>query len=311
MSMAGIGASEMKALLEGLNSLHDGERALARIILAGPAAVPFLSDFLMHSPPSSVYQPRRWAVEGLGALGAKGALIDYLAAGHEIADPVVRAGEEAVQNAAARELARWLEDDVFELLTALAQRRLTPGLIETLGAFEREESIPVLDRALQDDLARAAAESALRRMGNRASSALALSAITPLPSAVAETASSVLRRISATRLLIEIGAKEEDWPALEQLLGESDPRLVMAAGLLALRMSRSGFAAVGRAILRILPHAPWDVRLEAGDVLAELMPELRSKIEAEIEERRQSPAAAFDPVLPVLLHAVRSASASR
>src|SRR5579885_3446288 len=104
-----------------------------------------------------------------------------------IADPVARFGEEAVESAAARELAAWRTESVFRLLLDLAHERFRVGLIEALGEFRRTEAIPVFDRALEDDYYRSAAEQALRRLGPAARPALVLSAVTPLPNAVAES----------------------------------------------------------------------------------------------------------------------------
>jgi hypothetical protein len=296
-------------MIEELNSLHDGERALVRIIAAGPAAIPFLKEFLLFGRPSGVYQPRRWAVEALAALGAKEALMEYLAAEREISDPVVRLGEEAVENAAARALAGWGTDEVFDLLTRLASHRLAPGFIDALGTFRRAESIPIFDRALEDDLAREPAEKAFRELGKRAADALSLSARTLLPSARDERPSSLLRRTSAVGLLLDVGARASDWPELEPLLQETDPHLVLRVAQLAVRIApRPSQIAAGRAVLRILPDATWDVRMEAAEMLPEFMPELHQQIETEIARRSHSPSAAYDRCLPVLMRALRLAA---
>ena len=78
---------------------------------------------------------------------------------------MVQHGEEAVRNTAARLIVRWKTDDVFELLQSLAQRRILSGIITALGSFRRKESLPILERALEGDVARSAAAETLTEFG--------------------------------------------------------------------------------------------------------------------------------------------------
>ena len=96
---------ELPALVDQLNSLQDLDLTVARLIARGRAAVPLLERFLMQGKPSVVYQPRRAAVEVLGALGAMDVLVRYLTVQKDIADPATRSAEQAVEDAAALEAA--------------------------------------------------------------------------------------------------------------------------------------------------------------------------------------------------------------
>ncbi|MGB7729188.1 MAG: hypothetical protein WBL50_14235 [Candidatus Acidiferrum sp.] len=60
-------------------------------------------------------------MEALAELGAKDVLMESLAQKRAIAVAVVRFGEEAVENTAARELARWRTEEVFQFLMSLAR----------------------------------------------------------------------------------------------------------------------------------------------------------------------------------------------
>ncbi|MCC6362257.1 MAG: hypothetical protein IT165_01965 [Bryobacterales bacterium] len=77
-------------LVDGLNSLLDGESAVSALIACGPAAIDPLRRFLLEGQPSGVYQPRRWAVDALAGLGAKDILLEAItkagfAPGREVA----------------------------------------------------------------------------------------------------------------------------------------------------------------------------------------------------------------------------------
>jgi HEAT repeat protein len=124
---------EIRRAIEELNSLLDGERAVSKLIALGEAAKPALREFLLKGKPRGIYQPRRWAVEALAGLGAKDALLEYLRMSKRIADPVVRMGEEAVENEAARQLGAWRTGEVFEALLDVARERRRAGVLEALG----------------------------------------------------------------------------------------------------------------------------------------------------------------------------------
>jgi hypothetical protein len=125
--------AEIARLVQNLNSLEEGERTVAKLMAYGRLAIEPLRLFLFEGKPSVIYQPRRWAVEALAAIGAKEVLIDYLKWKKEIPDPAVRFGEEPVENAAARALAAWRTDEVFETLLDVSRRRSQLGFVEALG----------------------------------------------------------------------------------------------------------------------------------------------------------------------------------
>ena len=136
--------SEAERLTAALNSLLEGEIAKAALIALGPAAIPALRRFLLEGRPGTVYQPRRWAVEALGALGAREVLMEYLSL-PRAPDPQIEFAEEAVRNAAIREFLRWPDAATVSFL--LAKRMMLPALVEVFGQLRVLEAIPYLDRA--------------------------------------------------------------------------------------------------------------------------------------------------------------------
>ena len=145
---------EIQGLVESLNSLHEGELGVAMLVACGERAIPPLRKFLVHGKPSGVFIPRQRAVHALAELGAKHVLLEYLDFEKDIADPVAAYGEEGVRNTAARALAAWHTDDIYEGLLKVLRKRRLPGLIETLGEFERSEAIPDLVARPKKPLAR-------------------------------------------------------------------------------------------------------------------------------------------------------------
>jgi len=141
----------------GRRSREGGDRAVFELVSRGRRAIPPLRPFLLEGKPSRIYQPRCWTVEVLAMLGVKDVLAEYLLAKEKIVDPVVEFEEEAVQDAAARELARWRTREVFAVLVERARRRITPGVVEALKRFARPEIIPYLDKALEDNFCQEAA----------------------------------------------------------------------------------------------------------------------------------------------------------
>ena len=282
--------NDIDRLVEGLNSLHDGERALAQLIAIGSPAVESLKNFLFHGKPSVVYQPRRWAVEALGALKAKDVLLDYLRWKKDIPDPATRFAEQSVENAAARELAAWRTDDVLRALLDIALPHPQAGIIDALGEFGRMEALSYFIRALEDDVCRILAENALRKMGQRAEVALACAARTPLPSQEEERPSSVRRRISALELLASMKPDPDVWPVLCPLLKENEPAIVTAVSKIAasVGITEDRMTAVTR-LLEVLPHVDWYLQSEIHDCLVSLHPEAKNSIDREIVKRSALP----------------------
>lgn len=291
-------------LVQRLNYLPDGDQTMAQIIACGPIAIPALKRFLFLGRPSVVYQPRRWAVEALAGLGAKDALLEYLTSKKNITDPAVRMGEEAVENAAARELAKWRTQDVRDALLGFAFLPPRTGIVEALGQFECPEAIPYFVHALEDDVCAAAAEQALRTLGRQAESALIAAARIPLPLPDEERPSSRRRRAKALELLAELQPSPKSWPLLKPLLAEEDAGIVTAASKIAAMLGNDEekTAAVDR-LLAVLPTADWFLRDEVQNCLLSLYKEGAARMDQEIAIRNALPEAErlADPLLRTLL----------
>jgi hypothetical protein len=262
----------------------------------------------MEGRPSGVYQPRRMAVEALAGLEARDALLEYLRSDRPIPDAVARMGEEAVQNAAAAALKQWPSDEVYEVLIGILQRRPLPGAVETLGELGRTEAAPYIIAALEDDVCRATAEEALRKMGGAAASELILAALDPRPDREWESPSSLLRRSSAARLLAETGVSQEAWTRLKPLLNESAPAILIAAARMARRAgAKADEEVIAVRLVAAISEADWYFRDEIGDVLVEIYDSARPIIEREIARRYNQPLEkrVFDPVLRTLLRVRR------
>ena len=201
--------AQVHRLVEQLEDLHRGHRAAEQLVACGEGAVEPLRDYLINGRPSHIFQPRQWAVQALARLGAWPVLLEYLGLPKDIADPVTRFGEEAVENTAARALADRQTEEVFQVLYRLAGQRLLPGVIEALGAFRRPETVALFITALGDDLCRAAAEQSLRRIGTAALPALRAAARRGKGSRGRETPTETLRRKSAARLLSELDRRQK------------------------------------------------------------------------------------------------------
>jgi len=219
-----------KALAD-LRALAHTDRGVLEAIACGAVAVPPLRALLFAPEPSGLFAPRCAAVEALAALGAEDALIDFLAAPHQIADPVARVGTEAVLDHAARVLMRSEDPRLPALLRHLAETRLLPGAIEWLGAHGRIEALPCLIHSLGDDVAFPSAISALHGLGAVAIPALWRAALDPLPDRDHETDTSRRRRRAALAVLRDIGADAGAAPAgaLQRLADDCDPGISTAA----------------------------------------------------------------------------------
>ncbi|HTX37913.1 MAG TPA: hypothetical protein VME43_22945 [Bryobacteraceae bacterium] len=295
---------EASRLVACLQSLMEGESAVAELAACGPRAIPPLREFLLAGRVASVPQPRMWAVDALALLGAREVLIEYLQSSVSAADPQLQFAEDAVRNTAGRRLSAWRDDQTFEILLTVARRRQLPGVIETLAGFGRVEAMPCLDRALEDDLCRGAAEDGFRKLGPAARGALLVSAATPLPLGGEETPSSLCRRRSVLGLLAEIGVEPENWPELRPLLEERDPEMLTRLAQIAATVADAeGRARAARALVGALEGLPWFVRKDAEAALVALAPESRAPIQAEVARRSAKPplVRAGDEVLRMLL----------
>lgn len=227
--------STLDEALADLRALAHTDRGVLEAIACGAVAVSPLRALLFAPEPSGLFVPRCAAVEALAALGAEDVLIDFLAASHQIADPVSRVGTEAVMDCAARALTPSENPRLPALLRHLAETRLLPGAIEWLGAHGRIEALPCLIRALGDDVAFPSAIMALHSLGAGALPALWHAALDPSPDRDHETDTSRRRRRAALAVLRDIGADADadggaaPAGALQRLADDRDSGISTAA----------------------------------------------------------------------------------
>lgn len=302
--------AEITKLIDGLNSLHEGDRAVDLLVTCGEMAIPHIRKYLMEGQPSHIYQPRQRAISALARLSAKDILIEYLCTAKDISDPEVLFGEEAVENTAARALVRWQTDDVFEILLRIAYTRTLPGVIEALGSFRRQELIPLFIEALMDDVARTAAENALKSMGEIAKPALIEAARIPNPPDDYESPSNLLRRRSAMRILAALTVTVAEWRKLKELLGDCDPEVSITAARIALDAAnsedRSKFV---RTMIGKIPYVSWYVQTEIENCFVKHYDVVQAEIADQITQHRMQTekAQASDRVLQIVLNVRRRA----
>lgn len=258
----------IESAISRLRSLHDGDRGVVEVLACGAQAIPALRKLLFEREPSGLYGARCRAVEALAALGACGVLIEFLETERRGADPTEQLGEDAVINAAALALARAHDRRAFNLLLRLARRPALSGIIGALGAFQRVEAIPALIAALEEDASRLTAESALKRLGRSARTALVQAANLRLPSGLHESESSVRRRRSALTLLCDIGIKRGDWTALRRLVHDNDARVAVQACKICLEAASAEERQGGASrLIALLAQADWMLREEIETTL--------------------------------------------
>lgn len=298
-------SEEILKFIEGLNHLHEGDRFVDLLVAHGQTAIPFLRNFLMEGKPSHIYQPRQRAVNALAGLGAKDVLIEYLCLSKNIENPVTRFGEEAVENTAARLLAVWQTDDVFDVLSRIARTRLLPGVIEALSLFRKPESIPVFITALTDDFSRNAAENALKLLGAEAKPALMKVLKTHHDRNKAQNPSRLLQRRSIMRILSHLPVSGRDWPVIQKMLHHDDPEIATLAASLALKMvHREHKQTIIKKLIEKIPFADWNMDIEIEDCLFKHYDVARKEIEEQISTRkmRSLKEQSSDRVLQILLN---------
>lgn len=272
------GPLSLSKLITGLHSLIDGPTYLGQLIAYGPSAIPALSDLLLRGKPSSVYQPRQLVVEALGALGGFDVLLSYLRHPVGIPSAIVRHGEEAVQNGAARELAACLSEEVYGVLRDCLRKHPLPGIIETIGLFHRSETAHHLIDCLEDDVCRSAAVEALGGFGDSVRELLVESATMrnpPLPEF--ESPSSIRRRRCCARLLERLQVTEQEVNRLTPILCDNDPDLVVAIAHVHVQSPRfANFASVLFHLNRVKSKAEWWLRDELAAFAAEMEAKLSS-----------------------------------
>lgn len=296
---------EIEWLVRDLESLLEGSLSAAALVGCGPRAIAPLRSFLLEGRPRGIYQPRQLAVETLGQLGAKDVLIEYLSRPVAIEDAVVRHGEDAVRSTAARELARWHTDDVFECLTRLGMDHLLPGIVDALATFRRTEAMPYFLWALGDGVCRSHAAEAIRGLDAAGRPFLVEAAGKRNPSAEEEIPSSLQRRRWALRILSELKIPEESWVALRDLLDEDDPEIVITTARIGLEVAPmpDRWRAIHR-LIEMLPRADSFVCSEARAALADHFDIAQEAVEDEIARRMKvdRKEQALDVVLRLLVN---------
>jgi HEAT repeat protein len=279
-----LSETEIERLIATLDSVSEGELGIVLLVACGEQAVPPLRSFLLCGAPKSVYVGRQRAVRALGQLGAVSALIEYLTTEKHISDPMLRYSEEAVENSAARELGRWKTEVVFHILLEIVSLRPLRGAVEAIGTFERKEAVPALIWHLEDDVARPAAEDALRLLRGVAIEELINAVRSPEPSGTRELPSSLLRRRSALKVLSAGILSLSEWGQLQFLLYDRDSLLsVRAAGIALAHGDQFDMDLPIRILVCQLGNSDWGVVAEAEQILLENYHRARLAIEAAIK----------------------------
>ncbi len=305
-----LSMNDIEALVQSLNSLDEGELGIDMLVACGDSTIGPLRRFLLEGHPRSIFVPRQRAVRALAQLGAKDVLLEYLLSDREISDPAVAHGEEAVRNTAARALAAWQTEDVYQALRRMLRSRLT-GVIEALGEFRRPEVVPELVATLEDDFCRSFAEDALRKVGELAHHALIDAARTPDPSGVNELPGSQRRRRCALRLLEPLHLDADDWRLLAVLLYDRDREIRARTSAIALRVGDEPDKKVAaKRLIEALPTADWLLQGEIEEWLTKSIDFALPAINEEIDRRLRAPAQvqAKDDILRLLVGVRRAAS---
>ena len=278
---------EISSLVQGLESLPSGDLTVSLLVGCGQRAVEPLREYLLHGQPRGIFQPRQRAVEALAELGAKDVLVEYLSQKRHIPDFEVRFGEEAVENTAARALAKWLTDDVFQFLCELALGRKLNGVTETLGKFERLEAAPLLIEALGDDVCNPTAQEGLRRIADGVKPLLLQAARRANPEY--EKPSERQRRRSVVRILSELSLTAEDWERLRPLLDDEDRTIARTVAQVAVNVAPAEERdRAARFLIHSLQWAPWFEQLQIQECLRRNYAPLASVMDEERKLRLET-----------------------
>lgn len=266
--LAQLSTARVRQLVEGLNSLMEGESAAAMLVACGARAIPFVSDFLIHGRPASVSEPRRRAVRVLADLEAVNELVRYLELEKNITDPVLKLSEESVESLAAELLARWPTEEVFRALLGLSQRRKLIGLCAAFGKLRRPEAIPVLIRDLGDGVCSRPAEDALLQIGRIAIPELISAALNRQLKGETEIPSNLQRRRSALRVLLSMGLRQGDWAVIRSLSHADDPEIRAYACIIGLASaSEAERNLLASQMLTVVQSVNWFIQSEIQETL--------------------------------------------
>lgn len=275
-----LSMEHLRHLVEGLNSLTEGESAATMLVSSGVRVIPLVAEFLIRGRPVSVPEPRRRAVRVLADLGAVDDLIRYLEWDKRIADPVLRFSEESVESLAAELLARWPTQRVFDVLLRLGQHRKLIGLCSAFAQLRRPESIPVLIQNLRDGVCGRPAAEALKQMGRVVVPELLAAAITPEMNGETELPASLQKRRLAVRILGQVGLSEDDWNAIRSLSHDDDTEIAARACIAGIPLATEAERILlASRMLTAASNANWLVKCEIQEVLVANYQSLRWVIE--------------------------------
>lgn len=262
-------------LIAQLSNLQEGRSAVLQVVALGTAALPALANELLQGRPQSISEPRCRVVDALARLGAHDVLLDYLNGYETINDPQLRFSEDAVLSAAARSLKFDFSAEIYLALRRVGERRSTPGVLEALSLYRRQDCLHLFLSALEDDISRFAAMDGLRCYGDRAKGRLMTEALRAEPeSPDLENASSLHRRRSCLRLLRELTLSSAECEQLLCLQTHRDPELAYEACAILAKSSctKCQRAAVER-LQTLLPRVDWTMRDEVLNVLKQMTTE--------------------------------------
>jgi hypothetical protein len=300
----------MESLLDGLQSLRDGDRAESTLIAAGKPAIPYLADFLLRTSPRTIAEPRRRAVRVLGTLGAHSTLLAYFREGELATDAQVLFAEDAVRSAVAHELLQWRTEETYDVLLHAAERRATEGILFVLGEFCRPESVPILFHSLEDDLCREAAIAALRKIPKQARK-YAIESLKDLTSVQIRGGNARWRCRATMKLLHELTVSVHDWRKIHAFLFEEDAAIVLSAAQIGLSVAPAlEHPTIIQALIRVADRFNGFQEQEATDLLLANGPVARgvaSSIEKERSSREEEPRWSM-PSWRVLQHVLKGSS---
>ncbi|MGC2160726.1 MAG: hypothetical protein WA634_02345 [Silvibacterium sp.] len=247
-----IDDSQLRRLVCALDSLTDGNLAVDLLVACGERAIAPLEESLLRGAPRTIALPRCRAARALGALGAYKTLLAYFEKCNLPSDPVVLFAEDAVRSTVAHELLRWKSEEVFQTLLRASIQRVTIGMIEALGEFQGEETIPLLFKTLEDDLCRNAAMDALRKTPKQTVDYAILSLREKTEVSLIGPAASRRRRATSA-LLRTLGISREEWQEMRGfLLEDEDAEIVVNAAAAGFRVaSPEDFPRMIQALFRV------------------------------------------------------------
>lgn len=228
-----------EVLVRGLEDLSRGPDVQLLLISMGEPAVPALTRFLL-GPPGLHPQPRVLAAEALGAIAGAGAIRALIAAMCRGPIPglaaVLTISEEAVRNAAARELGRIGDRSAAGPLLYVLRRSHLIDAGRALLRFHDGRAIPALVKCLEDSFVRERAAGLLLGFGAEATEALVNGLVHREERDGIETPRSNDRRTACARILGTLRA-ERGQAILRQSLGDPAREVRTAAAVALARVA--------------------------------------------------------------------------